>query len=692
MPPSPNNSLFKMGICKRKTSSTSAAELQAAADQRLEADKRDLAKQFNDVPVASAPSVSGKKKLSMNPDAVRKRNAYQKKKKKQQKEKARQQKAATDAEESESRQQPPEADAEAEAETHYLDDRGRKRKRKQLRTRAADAATVTAGGIRMFTDSEKQLIVEATENEKKRTIGNVNFATVAKSLAEQHPAMFGSGAPTGAITRQAVRCVVKRHEKGTIEDRRGRPSALPQAVVLTIMAALTSVVSARATIMSAPMLQPIVLGVVIASGCASLINEGRKKRGKFCCGLDFVRGLMKDRGWRNVRPQGDTRKLPTGWAALRAQMVLRLAYFVFVHEIPRDLVINADHTGIMFTQVKGRMWITKEQAEAKDKSVKGHGDKRQFTLLATTSASGETLPHQVVVEGKTSKALPDFGQKYKTSLDELNSKGFRAVCFVLLTTVASVCNIASFCCTSNHWSDNVTSRAYVKDVAVPYFRRKILALRADDPKACKPYGEQVCVLIVDCWWGWLDAAFKEWMKSKYPWIRLVFVPAACTPVAQPMDAGIIAKLKGKLRTLYGSWVCNLTQQQLRGGTKPEDIKVPADVPTCKKNLFEWLSLGVAQLNEDKAGIVHCWEKTDLLKAWDRATQVEASGKVKELFKNIDEVTINLANVHDTGTEDEEAGDLGVPFTQKEHDDEWIEWINWDEIEAQTGGGGSSSAS
>ena len=54
---------------------------------------------------------------------------------------------------------------------------------------------------------------------------------------------------------------------------------------------------------------------------------------------------------------------------------------------------------------------------------------------------------------------------------------------------------------------------------------------------------------------------------------------------------------------------------------PEKINVPADVPTCKKNLFEWLSTTVDQCNEDQAGIVHCWEKIDLLKAWERAVQV-----------------------------------------------------------------------
>ena len=62
------------------------------------------------------------------------------------------------------------------------------------------------------------------------------------------------------------------------------------------------------------------------------------------------------------------------------------------------------------------------------------------------------------------------------------------------------------------------------------------------------------------------------------------VPASCTPVGQPMDAGIIAKIKGKLRALYGAWVVSLTQEQIAKGTPPSEIKVPADVPTCKMNL------------------------------------------------------------------------------------------------------------
>eukprot|EP00966_Prymnesium_polylepis_P016097 372058-Prymnesium_polylepis.1 len=62
--------------------------------------------------------------------------------------------------------------------------------------------------------------------------------------------------------------------------------------------------------MSAPMLQPIAIAVIVNAGLSSLLHEGRKRRGVFCCGLDYVRGLMRKQGWTCVRPQADTRKLP----------------------------------------------------------------------------------------------------------------------------------------------------------------------------------------------------------------------------------------------------------------------------------------------------------------------------------------------------------------------------------------------
>ena len=183
--------------------------------------------------------------------------------------------------------------------------------------------------------------------------------------------------------------------------------------------------------------------------------------------------------------------------------------------------------------------------------------------------------------------------------------------------------------------------------------------------------------MVDCWWGWLDQKFLDWVKVNFPYIRVVFVPACCTPVAlravaQPMDAGIIAIIKGILRRLYGRWACDLTVAQFKAGVQPGDIKIPSDVQTCKRNLFEWLSQCVSEI--DCSRVSHCWEQTELLRAWERLVQVEASQRVAELFNNSDGLAIDLTV---GGEEDQAAGDLGVPFVQPDDENEWESWIPWD---------------
>ena len=505
--------LFSFGIVKRAgpSSSQSPATPAAAPSPATPPEPPTAARP----PATPAPARQGKK-LVFTTEAIRKRRERALKSRVKKAKGVRRERAASDSEKAQARAQA--TTPATENETHYEDARGRKRKLKTVRTRALESGEM-GGKQRAWTPTERELVVALNTK-----MGKPGFSRVATELHRLHPTIFGPGSPgkPNGIMRQDVRTIVQRHEKDTISDGRGRPTALPAALMIMIVAAMGSVVSARATIISAPMLQPVAIGVILASGHASLLNAARRDtlagkmlQGVFCCGLHFIRGLMRDNGWRCVRPQSDTRKVPDDWQEKTWKMVLRLAYFVFVHEIPRALVINADHTGIMFAQIKGRTWITKEMAKAGDKSVSSFGDKRQFTLLASSSAAGDCLPHQVVIQGKGKRSLPKLGT-YSISMASRNSKGNFSVCFVLSMAVAALANMASFCCTSNHWSDDVTSKAYVKDVAVPYFKKKIATLRAEDPKSCKPFGTQICVVIFDMWWGWLDRGFISWVKENYP--------------------------------------------------------------------------------------------------------------------------------------------------------------------------------
>ena len=206
--------------------------------------------------------------------------------------------------------------ADVEKETHYTDERGRKRRLKKIRSIAAPSGTVGAGDARVFSPTEKELIIEQAKKMAKVQVGSKpDYAGVARELQRLHPTLFGRGAPgmqDGGIGRQVVRQIVTRAPKGEVSDARGRPPALPQACLLMIMAAFTSVVSVRATLVSAPMLQPIAIAIIISAGHGGLLHEGRKRRGVFVCSINFIRELIKERGWKNVRPCGDTRKgLPT---------------------------------------------------------------------------------------------------------------------------------------------------------------------------------------------------------------------------------------------------------------------------------------------------------------------------------------------------------------------------------------------
>ena len=98
--------------------------------------------------------------------------------------------------------------------------------------------------------------------------------------------------------------------------------------------------------------------------------------------------------------------------------------------------------------------------------------------------------------------------------------------------------VGSLAVTHDHWADINTSKSWVRDILIPYYNNTCKELKL-------VARTQRCILLVDCWWGWLDREFRDWLKQEHPYVLLLYVPASCTPVAQPNDSGVIAILKGK---------------------------------------------------------------------------------------------------------------------------------------------------
>jgi len=158
-----------------------------------------------------------------------------------------------------------------------------------------------------------------------------------------------------------------------------------------------------------------------------------------------------------------------------------------------------------------------------------------------------------------------------------------------------------------------------------------------------------------------------------------------------MDAGIIAKVKAMLRKMYGRWACDLTVAQIEGGSQPEYVKIPNNVKTCRLNLFAWLTKAADLMCEQEGvrGIVHCWESTQLHRAWEKGVQQEAARMADVLFGRDALPVLQgrlVIEVDTSGTVDVQAAFAGMPFTEVEEPErDWVEWV--DQL---AGGAGPSS--
>jgi hypothetical protein len=108
----------------------------------------------------------------------------------------------------------------------------------------------------------------------------------------------------------------------------------------------------------------------------------------------------------------------------------------------------------------------------------------------------------------------------------------------------------------------------------------------------------------------------------------MYVPAACIPVAQPLDAGIISKFKSVLRRLYGEWIIKLALvsdhlgPDRTGLGDPKTFVVPNSLPKLLRGLITaWISVATKEVPDSL--VQHCWEKCGIMDAWKKDYQDSA---------------------------------------------------------------------
>ena len=207
---------------------------------------------------------------------------------------------------------------------------------------------------------------------------------------------------------------------------------------------------------------------------------------------------------------------------LKAQFLFDIKSVVVMEDVPKELIINWDQTGIHYVPVSN--W-TMEKKGMKRVEVFGADDKRQITAVFGGTMSGDFLPPQLIYQGKSAKCLPrvNFPESWHVTYSE------------------------------NHWSNEGTMEEYIAMVIKPYVEEKRRALQLDPTHSA--------LVIFDKFRGQCtEKIFHQLHASN---IRMVIVPSNCTDLLQPLDLSVNKPAKDFLRRQFQSWYSDQVLENLK---------------------------------------------------------------------------------------------------------------------------------
>lgn len=86
--------------------------------------------------------------------------------------------------------------------------------------------------------------------------------------------------------------------------------------------------------------------------------------------------LHKKMNLSKRQPTTASQKLPPNWEDLVQKMIYRVSILAFQFDIPKDLVVNSDQTGVQLVPKGKKSWAVKG---SKDIPIIGNDDTRQIT-------------------------------------------------------------------------------------------------------------------------------------------------------------------------------------------------------------------------------------------------------------------------------------------------------------------------
>ena len=296
------------------------------------------------------------------------------------------------------------------------------------------------------------------------------------------------------------------------------------------------------------------------------------------------------------------KKLPANFQEQKQRFLDLIASAVKTHDIPSDLIINIDETGLRVVPVD--KW-TLDRKGVEQVALTGQEDKREITCVLGCTLSGKLLPPQVIYQGKTERCHP-CGISYPTEWDIWHSE--------------------------THWCTQETMMRYIQQVLLPWLEQTRKKLRL--PKT------QKSLIVIDVYKAHkTEDVIQAFRKCGF---EIVYVPGNTTSELQPLDLSVNSCLKRELKQRFTSWYADKVCSAMKIHRDDDTAAVASISPDLRLSLLKPLH---AKWLIQSFETVSC--RSDLIqRGWQQAgvcTALSLDGKGNVKFEMTDHQCPGLVN-------------------------------------------------
>ena len=303
----------------------------------------------------------------------------------------------------------------------------------------------------------------------------------------------------------------------------------------------------------------------------------KKQGGDLLLTRDWAKSLMVRMSFVKRKVSNAGKVLVSEFNELKEQFLADITAEVVMHDIPPDLIVNWDQTGLKIIPTGD--WTMNRSGE-KIVPIVGSDDKRQITAVLAATYTGKCLHPQLLYQGTTHRCHPtiDFPEGW----DIWHS--------------------------SNHWSNEDTMKRYLQKILLPFIneQRKALLLKSSHR----------ALVIFDGFKGQNTPDFTAILEQHN--ISIVKVPPNCTDKLQPLDVSVNKSMKNEMRGKFQLFSSSEVQKQITSGTPIGKVKVNLTLTAIKSASASWVISSWEAIQKRPEIVINGFKKAGICDVVDSA--------------------------------------------------------------------------